>query len=288
MADAVGSPVRPRLSDLLADPRRLTRRQLAAALIRPWLAFLAFAVFAHRGWWLAAGVAVAVVFATDVVVIHDLFHRNLGLSQRVNSVLTFVYGTLLLNSGHALALTHLHHHRVYPDASDPEAYVDGWPIWRVVLEGPRYRFRVWGWAWRHRGQAGGAIALAAAIWLTAWAMALVFGHRLPALRAYVVFAELGSWAFPLISVTGVHDRRASGALQQSRTLRAPLSGRVMLGMQFHLEHHLYPRVPAARLPELAAALDPWLALHGAAVWGRASTNRRIDNEAGRPTRGALT
>ena len=97
--------------------------------------------------------------------------------------------------------------------------------------------------------------------------AIVIGQQVPALRAYLVCAEIGNWAFPLISVTGVHDRNATGSLRQTRTLRAPHLGRLMLGMQYHLEHHLYPNVPAARLPELAAALDPWLHANNAAIYG---------------------
>lgn len=264
--DNVDVLARPRLSELLLDARQLSRRQVATELLRPWPPLLAFIVFASLQWWIAAGVAVVFVFAADVVVVHDLFHRNLGLPNRTNSTLTGIYGLLLLNSGHALARTHLQHHRVYPNGDDPEAYVDGWPVWRVALEGPLYRFRVWRWAWRHRSNDAPTLAAEMAFWLTGWVAALAVGDTVPALRAYVLFAELGSWFFPLISVTGVHDRHAPGVLQQSRTLRAPLLGRLMLGMQYHLEHHLYPRVPAARLADLADALTPWLEQNGAAIW----------------------
>jgi beta-carotene hydroxylase len=155
---------------------------------------------------------------------------------------------------------------VYPAADDPEAYVDGWPVWRVVLEGPIYRFRVWGWALRHRRRDRARMVAEIGVWVLAWVAALREGSP-AALRGYVLLAEIGTWAFPLVSVTGVHDRHAAGPLRQTRTLRARCIGPLMLGMQYHLEHHLYPRVPSWRLAELARALDPWLAANDAAIWG---------------------
>ncbi len=259
---------RPRLADVLPNALRISAVQVVVALMRPWPAVVVFFVAAAQGWWPLVAVAVAFLFAADVVVIHDLFHRNLGLRPHTNDVLTAVYGCVLLNSGHALAASHRHHHRVYPADGDPEAYVDGWPIWRVVLEGPRYRFRVWRWALSNNRPARPLLIAEMTVWPAAWAAAIAIGQTHPAMRAYVICAEIGSWTFPLISVTGVHDKHARGPLQQTRTLRAPLIGPLLLGMQYHLEHHLYPQVPACRLPELANALDPWLTQNNAAIWGR--------------------
>jgi fatty acid desaturase len=43
--------------------------------------------------------------------------------------------------------------------------------------------------------------------------------------------------------------------QVARTLRHRVKSALALGMFFHLEHHLFPRVPTCRLPELADRLD---------------------------------
>lgn len=263
-------PDLPRLHDLVANPLALTRIQLATTTMRPMLALGAFVWLAARGWYVLALGAEIAVFVTAVVVLHDVFHRNLGLRRHRYHALLTLYGALLLNSGHALARTHLEHHRVYPGHDDPEAYVDTWPVWRVVVEGPVYRLRVWAWAWRHRGGWGLPILAEWTVWLGAWVLAIALRHRVPELSLYVIVAELGAWTFPLISVSGVHDRREAGYLRQSRSLHIAAVGAVLLGMQHHLEHHLYPRVPAARLAEVAAALDPWLAERDAAVtrWPR--------------------
>ena len=41
----------------------------------------------------------------------------------------------------------------------------------------------------------------------------------------------------------------------ARTQRGRLGNLLFMGMFFHVEHHLYPRVPTCRLPRLAARLD---------------------------------
>jgi fatty acid desaturase len=43
--------------------------------------------------------------------------------------------------------------------------------------------------------------------------------------------------------------------QLARTMRHRLKSAVALGMFFHLEHHLYPRVPTCHLPTLADRLE---------------------------------
>jgi fatty acid desaturase len=46
-----------------------------------------------------------------------------------------------------------------------------------------------------------------------------------------------------------------GSLEIARTLRNRLKSAVAFDMFFHVEQHLFPRVPTCRLPELARRLD---------------------------------
>jgi fatty acid desaturase len=50
-----------------------------------------------------------------------------------------------------------------------------------------------------------------------------------------------------------HDCEASREI--ARTLRNRLKSTIAFDMFFHVEHHLFPRVPTCRLPELARRLD---------------------------------
>src|SRR4051794_5295017 len=71
--------VRPQLSVVLPDARVISTAQRAIALVRPWPPALVYLIAASHGWWALAALAVPCVFAADVVLVHDLFHRNLGL-----------------------------------------------------------------------------------------------------------------------------------------------------------------------------------------------------------------
>jgi beta-carotene hydroxylase len=256
----------PRLVELVPDALAVSRRRILLAVARPWLALAIVLVAAAHGWWAVAVLAAVAVFVTDIPLAHDLFHANLGLGRRANGALLTVHGMLILNSGHAIAVTHREHHRRFPGPDDPEAYLDGRPVWRVLAEGPVYRFHIWRWAWQNGREVRTWVALEASLWVVMWVVAVALREVLPGLLLFVVLGELANWAFPILSVTGVHDGHAEGHLRQTRTTHARFA-RLLLGMQLHLEHHLYPRVPSHRLPEVARALDPWLTDNDAAVHG---------------------
>jgi fatty acid desaturase len=57
------------------------------------------------------------------------------------------------------------------------------------------------------------------------------------------------------AVTVQHDCDGAGLF--ARTLRGILKNAATYNMVFHVEHHLFPAVPACHLPQLA---DGWTAL----------------------------
>ena len=64
---------------------------------------------------------------------------------------------------------------------------------------------------------------------------------------------LGQRLYSFFTVWTVHrgcDRRAL-----SRTQRGRLVNLITANLFYHLEHHLFPAVPACRLPELARRID---------------------------------
>jgi beta-carotene hydroxylase len=249
----VRSQITPPVAELGDDLRVTSRSQLALAIFRPLSVVAAYAWAAATSRWLIAVLLVPIVFLANVVVVHDLMHHSLGLRQRTNSLLLGLLALLMLDSGHALEATHAAHHRRYPGPGDPEAYLATWPVWRVLLEGPRYRYRLWAWAWRdratHRATLLAEVAAHVAIVTGAGAAAINGAH--PALSVYVAVGLVGSWLFPLISVTAVHDANGPSAFQQSKTMRGRVVPASMLGMGYHLEHHLWPTIPSHHLAETA-------------------------------------
>lgn len=257
----------PAINELGPDLLDTARRQLAIALARPAIAVACYVWAVTAGWWIAAVLLVPVVFVSDVVVVHDLMHKSLGLSRRANSLLLGGLAMLMLDSGHALAATHQAHHRLYPSSDDPEAFLAGWPLWRVLAAGPTYRYRLWTWAWRHQPRERPTFSIEIAIQVVIVATAIVGavnGHLAP-LSVYVAVATLGSWLFPVVSVTAVHDPFGPTELQRSKTIHGRFTPRLLLGMGHHLEHHLWPTVPAHHLGETARRAHRLLEANDAAM-----------------------
>src|SRR4051812_30749615 len=119
--------------------------------------------------------------------------------------------------------------------------------------------RIWIWAFRHARHDRG--------WLVAEALmlplALVAGMRCTPVLVYAVLAIGGGWLYPLLTVRLPHAHPGNEPVYQARTVRGRIVPRLLLEQTYHLEHHLYPRVPSHKLPELARRLDPFL--HSAGV-----------------------
>jgi beta-carotene hydroxylase len=128
-------------------------------------------------------------------------------------------------------------------------------ITRAVVAGPLHVPRIWLWAYR-RARHGRR-------WLIAEALvpplALMAGALwCTALVVYTLLALAGGWLYPLLTVRLPHAHPGDEPVTQARTLRGHVIPLLLLEQTYHLEHHLYPRVPSHKLPELARRLDPFL------------------------------
>lgn len=248
----------PTLVELGDDLLTTTPAQRLATLARPFLCCAGYWVFAALGWWPLAILSVMALFITIVASAHDLVHQALGLPRRWNDVLLSLVGMLVLESGHAYKISHLQHHRRFPDDDDPEGDPARMSFWRAVLEGPLFLFRLWGWAWKHAPEARGWLAVEAGVFLAACLAGVMFWQRFPALLVYVALVVAGSWVYPVSTVHLPHNVRGQNALFQTYTLRGQLIPALFLELTYHLEHHLYPGVPSHHYAELAHRLEPYL------------------------------
>ena len=233
------------------------------ALGRPFAATLVYVAAASTGRWLLAVIAMVVLYISAIGTLHDLMHRNLGLTARANDLWLFALGVLLGESGHSLQATHREHHRKSSLADDPEGYVDGLRPWRVILEGPLYRHNLACWAWAHRPAIRRWIAAEATLSLAVISAAVSFGLQVPVFGAFVAATVLFSWVFPLVSVTWLHGDFGAPGLFGTKTIRGMLLPKLTLGLTYHLEHHLYPSVPTHQLAALSRRIEPELLAIGA-------------------------
>ena len=244
----------PPLEDLGLDLARTTVWRRRVALARPAAAVTGYATAAATGHWISAFVALFLVFTTVISLMHDTVHGSLGLRRRATDLTLFLAGALLLVSGHAYRATHLNHHRVFPGDDDPEGEAARLSVLGALAAGPLHVPRIWLWAFRraHRVRR----------WLVAEAavvpLALLVGLRVPAVLVYALAALGGGWLYPLLTVRLPHAHPGDEPVTQARTLRGRIVPPLLLEQTYHLEHHLYPRVPSHKLPELARRLEPFL------------------------------
>lgn len=250
----------PRLESLGSDLLATSAAQRWVACLRPFLGLAAYGAVAYLEWWWLTPAIVFLIFVAVVTVTHDVVHGSLGLGPRQTEGALFVFGAVLLESGHAYRTTHRQHHRVFPGPDDPEGDPARMNFWEAVWHGPRFLPRLWWWAYRRHGDQPGQRS-----WLlleASWAVAVVGAGIIlwpwtASLLVYAVLVIVGSWVYPLLTVHLPHRGYGDSPLTQTSSLRGKLIPALFLELTYHLEHHLYPTVPSHRLPELSRRLGPF-------------------------------
>jgi len=226
-------------------------RLLELLLPLPWLLLALLA--ARRALWVLALAGSFYFFLTGLRLVHDVFHGNLGLRARGNDVLLLVLSVLMLGSMHAVRLTHLQHHRDCLGPGDVEGGAarrgaGGALLWGMIFP-VQLHLAALRLANRRQVQWIVAELTLGGVWLAA-----VLAGRHPVLAYHVAAMALGQMLTGFFAVWTVHhdcDRWE----QIARTLRHRLKSAVSFGMFYHLEHHLFPRVPTCHLAALAERLD---------------------------------
>ena len=256
--------VLPRIEELGRDLLQVSNGQRVLSVARPLTCFALYFVFAAQGWWVPAVASVAgLMFITYVSTSHDLVHRTLGLPRGLNEILLAVIEALVLRSGHAFRLTHLHHHRRFPEHDDIEGAAAHMPWWRALLEGVSLQPRLFGWAWKRARRDERRWMVAEAVWVGGVITASVWlWPHTPVLLVYVGLVLTSGWLYPFATVWLPHRAHGETVLQQTHAVRGRWLPEVFLQHTYHLEHHLYPSVSSHQWPELARRLDGYLAAQG--------------------------
>jgi fatty acid desaturase len=195
-----------------------------------------------------------VFFLTGLRIVHGAFHYTLGLPRLATDLVMFCFSLAMLGSMHAVQWNHLRHHRHCLASDDVEAMGARCSAFGALLLGPRFPLRL------HRAALAGSHG-AKRGWMLAElggnvaVVALVFGLAAPGLLGYHLLAmACGQCLTAFFAVWTVHHGcTRSGTL--ARTVRSRFRAMITFSMFFHLEHHLFPQVPTARLHLLARRID---------------------------------
>lgn len=231
-------------------------RRLACVLIaRSILAVAGFFVAASQGWWLLALPLAALSYGGTLTAVHHLIHGSLGLSPRTRTMWLSLLGMLVVESGHALQVTHLAHHRSSPDVPDPEGYIENVTWGQLPFAALLFRYRLMWWGWtfsprRHR------VGIEIAGHAVAHLVSLALLPITPLPWIYLSLIHVASFAFALLAGKGPQTNWGRAIASPFVRVHTALGRIAFFSHDQHLEHHAYPKVPLPRLRELRSELEP--------------------------------
>ncbi len=250
--------------EILHDPRvrsvewhdltHLSRAEVANELLLsvPWLGLSL--LLASDGLYPLALAASFMFFLAGLRQVHNAYHYALGISRTATEWVMAALSVLMLGSMHAIQINHLRHHSHCMDDDDVEAMSARLTALRAIALGPVFPVRLHAAALAHArvhqrrwilGELG-----ANAVWIL-----VVFAVLdAPVLKYHVIAMALGQCLTAFFAVWTVHhDCDRSHFI--ARTIRGGLKTALTYHMFFHVEHHLFPKVPTCHLPQLAERLD---------------------------------
>jgi fatty acid desaturase len=250
--------------EILRDPRVrsvqwkdllvLSRWEIVKELLLcvPWLT--TSLVLAHYKLYLFALGFSFIFFLCGLRVVHNAYHYAMGISRPATEWVMFVISVLMLSAMHALQLTHLHHHKHCMDDDDAEAVSAQLPAWKAILFGPKFYWLIHAKGIELATPRQKWWIIAELLIMAVWAGLALSVLPIPLLKYHVCAMLIGQCLTAFFAVWTVHhdcDRNHFIA----RTLRSPVKSLIVFDMFYHLEHHLYPKVPTCHLAKLAKRLD---------------------------------
>jgi fatty acid desaturase len=236
--------------DLLALSRWEIVKELL--LCMPWLSVSL--VLAYHGYYFFALGFSFILFLCGLRVVHNAYHYAIGIARPATEWVMFILSLVMLSSMHSLQQTHLHHHKHCMDDEDAEAASARMKGWQAILFGPYFYYLIHRKGIELANPRQRRWILAEFIAMIAW-VALVFTVlNQPMFKYHVIAMLIGQCLTAFFAVWTVHhDCDRSHFI--ARTLRNPIKSFIAFDMFYHLEHHLYPKVPTCHLSRLAKRLD---------------------------------
>lgn len=216
----------------------------------PWLALSVFAF--SSPYWPLGMLPAFMLFLSALRLNHEAIHSNLDLPRWADNLILHVLSVLLMASNHAVAHSHMIHHRHLMGPDDYEGHCGEMTFLQVLLYGPKFPFDLTRHALIHASAKRKRRVILDWVLIVAYALAVAI-YAPVWMQMFVGFMALGQCmtAFFAVWITH-HGAHANDAAARSQ--RGPFAWLAYL-MFYHREHHLFPAVPVHQLPKLAARLD---------------------------------
>lgn len=258
------------------------RNVVVAGFIGLWLVGGAAAALAPVWWLRLPGYALAGAALHALgICMHEAIHGNLFRRRRLDRWAAFLCGVPVLVSGTAYRISHLAHHRHNRGELDPDEFANHFRSRKVQSAA----FWIWGLlglpiflchvpiSALRRGtgterrlvaaEYAAILGLHGAVWifLAAAARLDLLWHAWVAPMAVTdAIVGLRGWSEHMLT-------RPGHPLTQTRTVTSNrLVSFLLLNLNYHLEHHLFPGIPWYNLPRVHALLRDEYAAAGAPVY----------------------
>ncbi|XXQ69131.1 fatty acid desaturase family protein [Neisseriaceae bacterium B1] len=210
-------------------------------------------IFAQQGWYVLALIMSFFFFTCALRQAHDCYHHSIGLNKTAVHILLYLLSITMLCSTHAIRYTHLQHHRDPLGENDVEGNWARLPMSKAIALGGLFSIHIqWQGFWHGDKRTRrhslidmlliNSVFVLAATWQTPW---LVY-HVLTMMVANMLVGFFAVW-----SVHHDCDDKAVFA----RTERQGWANFATVYLLYHMEHHLFARVPSNHLLELARRMD---------------------------------
>ncbi len=189
-----------------------------------------------------------VFFLTGLRQSHNGFHYTLGLSKKATWFVLFINSLLMLAAMHAIKYNHLRHHKYCLHENDVEGNCARMKAWQSLLYGPIFIFKQHAAALRSK-ESKTVKNVLLEILVIALIVPLAFYFGIPVLQYHLLAMAIGEFFTAFFAVWTVHHDCDEHVF--ARTLSNKWKNIFTYNMFYHLEHHLFPKVPTIKLPELA-------------------------------------
>ena len=226
------------------------QRFIELSISLPWLLVSLF--LAWQEWYLLALPFSFIFFLTGLRQVHNGFHYALGVSKRATDLLLWANSILMLAAMHAVKHNHLQHHRHCLEEEDVEGKCARMPAWKALLYGPVFPLEQHYTALRKGSSTTRRWVGAELASILLFAL-LVMMLEIRVLQYHLLAMLIGECFTAFFAVWTVHHD--CDETLHSRSIRSRWKSLITFNMFYHLEHHLFPKVPTINLPELSRRLD---------------------------------
>jgi len=212
----------------------------------PWL-LLSF-VLAYYYWYIPALLFSFLFFLTGLRQSHNGYHYALGLSKKGTHIVLFINSILMLAAMRAIKYNHLRHHKYCLQEDDVEGKCAKMKWWQAILYGPVFIAEQHITALKSGNKTVVHPVLFELAGITLF-VTLAWVFQLRVLQYHTIAMAVGELFTSFFAVWTVHHDCDEEVF--ARSLSNRWKNIFTYNMFYHLEHHLFPKVPTIKLPELA-------------------------------------